>query len=1307
MIIADITATSCTGQILDAKDRRDREKRRHVTASTKIVASVGLFLLASWLLVYIYLFALRQTESRQSAWFQSFVVWLLFEIFIVSSLLVFVQQIFIPMLTMKDVQRVKRRVVDDILSFKNKAKTRAASVFAGRRGSSQRKESMQAKGKLNAAKYFYASYRIAKIYPDVKESAMVASFSTPYPKRSLIRQDKDMSKVYGRKFRFIGQSFSRVGLYLLVQLVQLPPPVQDAITQVVLSSGFGYAIVFLVKLYEVSPLLVLFPITLMVIIVYSITFGGSRSELRNAPAPQENSQAATSPAPTESDGARKVVPISHAITTADTYGNGHANQGELIADIRKSIASIHPTALTPIDEDSKRYPDTIEGALLAVADAEKQVEGAPQTEMLRELRNSLNRVHPLTRPAVGATGDTASTASPSKSVQPSIPPRSAPPGHTAHGTAAPVTPARSREGVVSVVEMLKSTSSQRQRSRRRRPRDKLAKQSRHHRGVGVSNADLLDDSHHVYYTGDTSSDGNCSAKEDNRKKRSRSASRNRSKCKRHVAEDSRGGYMGRTTVLARRERQGAADIPSPRQEIGTGLQSRAGVDLSRPHAVDRGTTLPEMDEEAREWRVRWERLSEEMDTMQQESVKQIEELEGRFLQLQEQLNRQRRTKAAPSTAKPFAEELLQSAVSKRARERAEEMRQEREATQLRIQYAERYTHTLLTKQVNRFAGTDHLHVPLRTESCDRWDHAEWKSQYQSFARGVEEEYQSAQRVIRELQKRCQLLESEVAIRRQSQSESAPQHSPANEVAGRELAGTATGSSAEAPTSGEVRDTNGAEVSNESTDISVSCHGGISGLIITRVPFTGTADDELSYEGPPVQALGKDLAYEFDAADIEVWPIANPPAASLDAADDPKSSPAPQWTTPAELSDADTVDALSSWTVSLDSRRVDGTGGGTGGLVGNEGAMGSDGAGSGLVMGGIATSVPPWFLGCEDGDCESGRGSGEEEGEGDAAIVSLTAGMQAVAAWTEDIQKLLNVGEEPLGSGPSIARNMIVPPHEERVGVVGQDPAGRNFSLGWVSGEDSLHLAYSPLSRGRACRADTDAVHPPSLSRRPATASLLPIAPQQADARSAPSAVVCEDGTYIDRTREPSGPVPFPSPQGEGEDGEGGLSLGPDSTASTKAVDMEEVHPSMDLLQSLHNEHDDGRGVPGSIGGGSSLVVAAALSPPSPSPSDDPSSPPDTPPPARPASPPCVAHALPSALISRGRGGAGHGRVTPSPPDPDLLRGQFATDTSDGGRGGGRVSREQRRGSNRKAMLSGDTLEGMIDDIYSLMLTDTF
>jgi nucleoside permease NupC len=88
-------------------------------------------MLAGGILFYIYLFAMLQTRDRQMAWLISFVVWILFEVLIVSSLLVLVQHIVIPSFVVREVQQVKQKVVKDIRDFKKKAEsTRAYSIVA-------------------------------------------------------------------------------------------------------------------------------------------------------------------------------------------------------------------------------------------------------------------------------------------------------------------------------------------------------------------------------------------------------------------------------------------------------------------------------------------------------------------------------------------------------------------------------------------------------------------------------------------------------------------------------------------------------------------------------------------------------------------------------------------------------------------------------------------------------------------------------------------------------------------------------------------------------------------------------------------------------------------------------------------------------------------------------------------------------------------------------------------------------------------------------------------------------------------------
>ena len=238
-----------------------------------MAASAVLFLIACGLLFYIYLFAMRQTVDRQQAWFWSFIVWLTLEILLVSTFMVFVQHIIIPSLIMPDIRKVKRQVAADITSFKtmNKSQTMMARIretLRPRSSLANVPEKKQVTSTFNAAKYFYVSWRLAKMYPSLPESGAVTHFSTPFPQKAIKQEAKVVSKVYGRRLTFIGQAASRVIVYLLVSVVNSPAVVQDGIVQVISSSGIGYAVLLMIKLFQVSPLLVLVPIVVIIILTH-------------------------------------------------------------------------------------------------------------------------------------------------------------------------------------------------------------------------------------------------------------------------------------------------------------------------------------------------------------------------------------------------------------------------------------------------------------------------------------------------------------------------------------------------------------------------------------------------------------------------------------------------------------------------------------------------------------------------------------------------------------------------------------------------------------------------------------------------------------------------------------------------------------------------------------------------------------------------------------------------------------------------------------------------------------------------------
>jgi hypothetical protein len=270
------------GQILDAKDRRDNSVRQRVTMDMKIGISVVVSLILLGMLFYVYLFALRQTRERQQAWFQSFVVWVIFEVFLVSTGTVLITHVLIPTFIVSDVKRVKQNIVNDIIAFKasmaeqtNKLTSailpaKSAAVAAAAATKEVFKE-IESSTEFNAAKFLFASSRLARMYPDLKDSAVVAKFITHWPKRSLKTNQKSVTKSYNKKLSFVTQAFSRVLLFALSSMIQLPEPVQDIIVQLISTSGFGYVIVLFMGLWKTNPLLVAVPIVFLVVCVHFIT----------------------------------------------------------------------------------------------------------------------------------------------------------------------------------------------------------------------------------------------------------------------------------------------------------------------------------------------------------------------------------------------------------------------------------------------------------------------------------------------------------------------------------------------------------------------------------------------------------------------------------------------------------------------------------------------------------------------------------------------------------------------------------------------------------------------------------------------------------------------------------------------------------------------------------------------------------------------------------------------------------------------------------------------------------------------------
>jgi hypothetical protein len=111
-------------EVLANKTERDAMSRslklNCVPLEWKIGGWTLVFFMNFGMLFYVYLFAIQQTHSRQVAWFQSFVMWILFEFFVASTCLVAVVHLLIPLYVLTDLKTIKRKVLTDLTMFRDK-----------------------------------------------------------------------------------------------------------------------------------------------------------------------------------------------------------------------------------------------------------------------------------------------------------------------------------------------------------------------------------------------------------------------------------------------------------------------------------------------------------------------------------------------------------------------------------------------------------------------------------------------------------------------------------------------------------------------------------------------------------------------------------------------------------------------------------------------------------------------------------------------------------------------------------------------------------------------------------------------------------------------------------------------------------------------------------------------------------------------------------------------------------------------------------------------------------------------------------
>jgi hypothetical protein len=211
------------------------------------------------MLFYIFLFGISRDGHHQAAWAKSFGMWLVMEILLVSSVMVLVMNVLIPLLTMKDLKQIRMKLIDTIVQYNQRIHTNAALE-------SEEKVSET----FNAAKFLFVSYRLAETFPDLRVSKVILAYETPWPRQSYLRTGKDLTQSYNRKFAAIYQAAMMMLIQVFSTFVASPAHLQDMAMQIVSTVLLGYTILMHVKLYQIFPVLVIIPTIVIFMLGYTL-----------------------------------------------------------------------------------------------------------------------------------------------------------------------------------------------------------------------------------------------------------------------------------------------------------------------------------------------------------------------------------------------------------------------------------------------------------------------------------------------------------------------------------------------------------------------------------------------------------------------------------------------------------------------------------------------------------------------------------------------------------------------------------------------------------------------------------------------------------------------------------------------------------------------------------------------------------------------------------------------------------------------------------------------------------------------------
>jgi hypothetical protein len=208
LFVKDLLFSRTTGVLLTLEDNRNYGLKRRSSASLglKIVSGVLGFALILSMCLYLLLFAVGQTRARQRIFVQLLVVSVLFDIIIMSTLTVYVMDIFMPSIAKRD----GTNVIGDLKSLFDESQLLS--------------EVEEAQG-FSSSKYLFVSHRVATALKSSKVADIIISFRSVRPKRP-----------YGNTTTILK---SVVTYLLFYVLLNLPPQYQNSLVKFLLTIILG------------------------------------------------------------------------------------------------------------------------------------------------------------------------------------------------------------------------------------------------------------------------------------------------------------------------------------------------------------------------------------------------------------------------------------------------------------------------------------------------------------------------------------------------------------------------------------------------------------------------------------------------------------------------------------------------------------------------------------------------------------------------------------------------------------------------------------------------------------------------------------------------------------------------------------------------------------------------------------------------------------------------------------------------------------------------------------------------------------